>query len=145
MPTGPVVELASQFTPLVQMAGALREDRLDDLGPSCLFVLGKGQSIQTQREPDVGVSQWCLTNLCVSAAGKRKTGKKAPECVPGNCDEEFAGINLFFAICIAHKPHHPAGAQPVRNDVPAGNHWNKIRLEGAKSNRNAVGARVLVR
>ena len=33
----------------------------------------------------------------------------------------------------------------LRNDVPPGNHWIKIRLEGTKSNRSAIGARVLVR
>ena len=33
----------------------------------------------------------------------------------------------------------------IRNDAPSGNHWLKIRLEGTKSNRSAIGARVLVR
>jgi len=33
----------------------------------------------------------------------------------------------------------------LRNDAPPGNHWVKIRLEGTKSNRSAIGARVLVR
>jgi hypothetical protein len=33
----------------------------------------------------------------------------------------------------------------LRNDAPAGNHWLKIRLEGTKSNRSAIGSRVLVR
>ena len=33
----------------------------------------------------------------------------------------------------------------LRNDAPAGNHWLKVRLEGTKSNRSAIGARVLVR
>jgi enediyne biosynthesis protein E4 len=33
----------------------------------------------------------------------------------------------------------------IRNDAPPGNHWLKIRLEGTKSNRSAIGARVLVR
>jgi hypothetical protein len=33
----------------------------------------------------------------------------------------------------------------IRNDAPAGNRWLKIRLEGTKSNRSAIGARVLVR
>lgn len=32
----------------------------------------------------------------------------------------------------------------LRNDVPSGRHWLKIRLEGTKSNRSAIGARVLV-
>ncbi|MGO8935376.1 MAG: CRTAC1 family protein [Terracidiphilus sp.] len=33
----------------------------------------------------------------------------------------------------------------LRNDAPAGNHWIKIRLRGTKSNRSAIGARVVVR
>jgi hypothetical protein len=33
----------------------------------------------------------------------------------------------------------------LRNDAPSGNHWIKIRLEGVKSNRSAIGARILVR
>ncbi len=33
----------------------------------------------------------------------------------------------------------------LRNDAPAGNHWIKIRLEGVRSNRSAIGARVLAR
>ena len=33
----------------------------------------------------------------------------------------------------------------LRNDTPRGNNWFKIRLEGTKSNRSAIGARVLVR
>lgn len=33
----------------------------------------------------------------------------------------------------------------LRNDAPAGNHWLKVRLEGTKSNRSAIGSRVLLR
>jgi enediyne biosynthesis protein E4 len=33
----------------------------------------------------------------------------------------------------------------LRNDAPSGNHWLKVRLEGTKSNRSAIGSRVLVR
>jgi hypothetical protein len=33
----------------------------------------------------------------------------------------------------------------LRNDAPSGNNWIKVRLEGTKSNRSAIGARVLVR
>jgi hypothetical protein len=33
----------------------------------------------------------------------------------------------------------------LRNDAPKGHHWIKIRLEGTKSNRSAIGAKVLVR
>jgi enediyne biosynthesis protein E4 len=33
----------------------------------------------------------------------------------------------------------------LRNDAPQGNHWIKVRLQGTKSNRSAIGARVVVR
>jgi hypothetical protein len=33
----------------------------------------------------------------------------------------------------------------LRNDAPKGNHWLKVRLEGTKSNRSAIGALVLAR
>jgi hypothetical protein len=33
----------------------------------------------------------------------------------------------------------------IRNDAPKGNYWLKVRLEGTKSNRSAIGSRVLVR
>ena len=33
----------------------------------------------------------------------------------------------------------------LRNDVSGGNHWLKIKLAGVKSNRSAIGARVIVR
>lgn len=33
----------------------------------------------------------------------------------------------------------------LRNDAPSANHWIKIRLEGTKSNRSAMGTRVVVR
>ena len=33
----------------------------------------------------------------------------------------------------------------LRNDAPSGNRWIKVRLEGVKSNRSAIGARVVVR
>ena len=32
----------------------------------------------------------------------------------------------------------------LRNDAPPGNHWLKVRLEGTKSNRSAIGSRILV-
>jgi hypothetical protein len=32
----------------------------------------------------------------------------------------------------------------LRNDCPPGNHWIKVRLEGTKSNRSAIGAKVLL-
>jgi hypothetical protein len=32
----------------------------------------------------------------------------------------------------------------LRNDAPSGNHWIKVRLEGTRSNRSAIGSRVLV-
>lgn len=33
----------------------------------------------------------------------------------------------------------------LRNDLRGGNHWLKVKLVGTKSNRSAIGARVLIR
>src|SRR3979411_444874 len=33
----------------------------------------------------------------------------------------------------------------LRNDVTSGNHWLKVKLVGTKSNRSAIGARVVVK
>lgn len=33
----------------------------------------------------------------------------------------------------------------LRNDAPAANHWIKVRLHGTRSNRSAIGARVVIR
>src|SRR5207253_4891193 len=33
----------------------------------------------------------------------------------------------------------------LRNDVTPGNHWLKVQLSGVKSNRSAIGARVVAR
>jgi hypothetical protein len=33
----------------------------------------------------------------------------------------------------------------LRNDTPAGRHWIKVRLEGTRSNRSAIGSKVVVR
>jgi hypothetical protein len=33
----------------------------------------------------------------------------------------------------------------LRNDAPTGNHWLKVRLQGTRSNRSAIGARILLR
>ena len=33
----------------------------------------------------------------------------------------------------------------LRNDLRVGNHWLKVKLVGTKSNRSAIGARVLIR
>jgi len=32
-----------------------------------------------------------------------------------------------------------------RNDAPVGNHWTKVKLQGTKSNRSAIGTRVTIR
>jgi hypothetical protein len=45
-------------------------------------------------------------------------------------------------ILVMNQNEHPS---LLRNDAPSGNHWLKILLEGTKSNRSAIGARVLVR
>ncbi len=48
--------------------------------------------------------------------------------------------DLDIVIMNQHEP-----PSLLRNDAPSENHWLKVRLEGTKSNRSAIGARVLVR
>ena len=48
--------------------------------------------------------------------------------------------DLDIVIMNQHEP-----PSLLRNDAPKENHWIKVRLEGTKSNRSAIGARVLVR
>jgi hypothetical protein len=48
--------------------------------------------------------------------------------------------DLDIVIMNQHEP-----PSLLRNDAPKENHWLKVRLEGTKSNRSAIGARVLVR
>jgi hypothetical protein len=64
--------------------------------------------------------------------------------------EEMAGMGIGIGeydldghldIVIMNQ-HEPPSL--LRNDCPKENHWLKVRLEGTKSNRSAIGARVLV-
>ncbi len=58
-------------------------------------------------------------------------------CAFGDFDNDG---DLDIVIMNQHEP-----PSLLRNDAPKENHWIKIRLEGTKSNRSAIGARVLVR
>ncbi len=58
-------------------------------------------------------------------------------CAFGDFDNDG---DLDIVIMNQHEP-----PSLLRNDAPRENHWIKIRLEGTKSNRSAIGARVMVR
>jgi enediyne biosynthesis protein E4 len=58
-------------------------------------------------------------------------------CAFGDFDNDG---DLDMVIMNQHEP-----PSLLRNDCPKENHWLKVRLEGTKSNRSAIGARVLVR
>ena len=58
-------------------------------------------------------------------------------CAFGDFDNDG---DLDIVIMNQHEP-----PSLLRNDAPQENHWIKVRLEGTKSNRSAIGARVLVR
>jgi enediyne biosynthesis protein E4 len=58
-------------------------------------------------------------------------------CAFGDFDNDG---DLDILIMNQHEP-----PSLLRNDAPKGNHWIKVRLEGTKSNRSAIGARVTVR
>ncbi len=57
-------------------------------------------------------------------------------CAFGDFDNDG---DLDIVIMNQHEP-----PSLLRNDCPQENHWIKVRLEGTKSNRSAIGARVLV-
>ncbi len=57
-------------------------------------------------------------------------------CAFGDFDNDG---DLDIIIMNQHEP-----PSLLRNDCPKENHWLKVRLEGTKSNRSAIGARVLV-
>jgi hypothetical protein len=57
-------------------------------------------------------------------------------CAFGDFDNDG---DLDIVIMNQHEP-----PSLLRNDAPKENHWLKVRLEGTKSNRSAIGARVLV-
>jgi hypothetical protein len=57
-------------------------------------------------------------------------------CAFGDFDNDG---DLDIVIMNQHEP-----PSLLRNDAPKGNHWIKVRLEGTRSNRSAIGARVLV-
>jgi len=58
-------------------------------------------------------------------------------CAFGDFDNDG---DLDIVIMNQHEP-----PSLLRNDAPKENHWLKLRLEGTKSNRSAIGASVLVR
>jgi hypothetical protein len=58
-------------------------------------------------------------------------------CAFGDFDNDG---DLDMVIMNQHEP-----PSLLRNDAPRENHWLKVRLEGTKSNRSAIGASVLVR
>lgn len=58
-------------------------------------------------------------------------------CAFGDFDNDG---DLDIVIMNQHEP-----PSLLRNDCPTENHWLKVRLEGTKSNRSAIGARVTVR
>jgi hypothetical protein len=58
-------------------------------------------------------------------------------CAFGDFDNDG---DLDIVIMNQHEP-----PSLLRNDAPKENHWIKVRLEGTKSNRSAIGARVIAR
>ena len=75
-----------------------------------------------------------ITDEAGPAIGARHVSRG---CAFGDFDNDG---DLDIVIMNQHEP-----PSLLRNDAPKENHWIKVRLEGTKSNRSAIGARVLVR
>jgi len=67
-----------------------------------------------------------------SAIGARHVSRG---CAFGDFDNDG---DLDIVIMNQHEP-----PSLLRNDAPKENHWIKVRLEGSRSNRSAIGARIL--
>ena len=82
---------------------------------------------------------------------RNKNGSFVPVTDAGTCIEKrFVSRGCAFGdfdndgdldVLIMNRNDPPS---LLRNDAPPGNHWIKIRLQGTKSNRSAIGARVIV-
>jgi enediyne biosynthesis protein E4 len=91
-------------------------------GPSILFRnLGDGAFLQMGDEAGKGITELHISRGCAF----------------GDFDNDGD-----MDILIMNQNEAPS---LIRNDAPGNNHWLKIMLEGTKSNRSAIGARVLVR
>jgi hypothetical protein len=68
-------------------------------------------------------------------------GIEAPHCSRGAAFGDFDNDgDMDVLIMNVNEP-----PTLLRNDAPPGNRWIKVRLEGTKSNRSAIGARVVAR
>jgi len=77
----------------------------------------------------------------VQLAGEAGPDIDAPHCSRGAAFGDFDNDG-DMDVLIMNVDEPPT---LLRNDAPHGNHWLKIRLEGTKSNRSAIGASVAVR
>lgn len=68
-------------------------------------------------------------------------GVEAPHCSRGCAFGDFDNDG-DVDVLIVNQNEPPS---LLRNDVSGGHHWIKIKLQGVKSNRSAIGARVTVR
>jgi len=89
----------------------------------CVLFRNRGDGTFTEVGPDAG------------------TGISARHCGRGLAFGDFDNDGDIDALIM--NVNEPPSL--LRNDAPAGNRWIKIRLEGVKSNRSAIGARVLAR
>ena len=95
-----------------------------------------------RRGPRIALPQPRRRNLCRNSATESQAAVNRSRHVSRGCAFGDFDNDGDLDVVIMNQNEPPS---LLRNDAPAGNHWIKIRLDGTKSNRSAIGARVVVR